>query len=405
MLANSKLRGAGTVAVLDLNNFHDEVHGAVLWSLQQFAGLDVRLYRPVWRWYFEHSISSFWSSQPRDPQLLIADLRKDHSIRHLIMTTSDWDFGKLGGELEAAWDERPHDAKFDITAIRHWAGDTNRFTGMAERGALALLGLGDHVANNLRQSVDELVGARREAGYDRAADAWGKVKIRTFIPVFPAGRFPHVGDSIFDPRPDGSNSMDMVVIQSTHFNQEHRNMNEIFTVLNSSLHEDPALWGYAPPNETTPRFTPLPDTSGVFKLYTVGATQSWPPEELSEVVMSRTSYAYPHFYAAMHAADLILPAFGGRDYETSRASSTMGVAGSSDVPILVSETQNAAYGWFCPAFGILRPDDMPEMEYVKLVRQGIIPWPTRGERERAMQDCMDAWTATNMDLWAELFTE
>jgi hypothetical protein len=115
---------------------------------------------------------------------------------------------------------------------------------------------------------------------------------------------------------------------------------------------------------TTPRFTPLPDTSGVFKLYTVGATQSWPPEELSEVVMSRTSYAYPHFYAAMHAADLILPAFGGRDYETSRASSTMGVAGSSDVslssgivprvsltsgqvPILVSETQNAAYGCVC----------------------------------------------------------
>jgi hypothetical protein len=48
---------------------------------------------------------------------------------------------------------------------------------------------------------------------------------------------------------------------------------------------------------------------------------------------------------------------------------------------------------------------MPEMEYVKLVRQGIIPWPTRGERERAMQDCMDAWTATNMDLWAELFAK
>lgn len=235
-LANSKLQGAGAVAVLDLNNFHDEVHGAVIWSLQQFAGLDVRLYRPAWRWYFEHSISSFWSSRPRDPQLLIADLREDHSIRHLIMTTSDWDFGKLGGELEAAWDERPHDAKFDITAVRHWAGDMNRFTGMAERGALALLGLGDHVANNLRQSVDEMLGAHREAGNDRAADAWGKVKIRTFIPVFPAGRFPHVGDSIFDPRPDGSNSMDMVVIQSTHFNEEHRNMNDIFTVLNSSLH-------------------------------------------------------------------------------------------------------------------------------------------------------------------------
>jgi hypothetical protein len=154
------------------------------------------------------------------------------------MTTADWDYDKLGSEIEAAWDDRPHDAKFDVTAIRHWAnpGETSRFTGMAERGALAMLGLGDHVVGVLRWTVDEVVSSHREAGRDQAADAWGNVKIRTFIPVFPAGRFPHVGDSIFDLRPDSSNAMDMVVIQSTHFNEQHRDMNAIFTVLNNSLH-------------------------------------------------------------------------------------------------------------------------------------------------------------------------
>ena len=47
--------------------------------------------------------------------------------------------------------------------------------------------------------------------------------------------------------------------------------------------------------------------------------------------MSRVGYSYPKFYGALHAADLVLPAFGKTTYDKDRASSTMGVAGTARV--------------------------------------------------------------------------
>lgn len=344
--------GRGAVAVYDWNDFHEEVHGPVLWSLTQFEGLDIRLYRRPWRWMFDLTIAHFWIASPKVPESFIIDLRNDHTIRHIIMTTSDWDWSKIGSDIEAAWDERPDEAKFDLTVIRHWANqdDTRRLTGMAKRRALAMIGLGHHVGRALRETVEKTIESLAIEGDDDAADAWSKVKIRTFVPVFPAGKFPEPGDEVFNRRSDNESAMNVVIIQSTHFDAAHRDMQSVFTVLNDSLHgksrsneilpglsnlptslEDPALWGYAAPTESTPYFSPLPSATGIFTLYTVGATPSRPPDVLREVVRTRTNYIYPHFYEAMHSADLILPAFGRTGYDVDRVSSTIGIAGSSEV--------------------------------------------------------------------------
>ena len=103
-----------SVAVFDYNGFHDEVHGAVLWSLTRFPGLNVRFYRKSWRYKFEQTIEGFWTTPPREPKSFIEDLRNDTTIRHVIMTTCDWDWYKVGNDLTDIWDARGEDEKFNV---------------------------------------------------------------------------------------------------------------------------------------------------------------------------------------------------------------------------------------------------------------------------------------------------
>ena len=104
----------GKVSVYDSHQFHDEVHGSILWALVQFSSLEILFYRPPWRWRFQEVIHSFWTEEPRDPKLFLDDLRSDPAIGHVVLATCDWEWKHIGGDLEVIWEDRDASHK-----IRH----------------------------------------------------------------------------------------------------------------------------------------------------------------------------------------------------------------------------------------------------------------------------------------------
>lgn len=77
-------------------------------------------------------------------------------------------------------------------------------------------------------------------------------------------------------------------------------------------------------------------------------------------------------------------------------------ANSRQVPLLITKRYADAYGWFCPEFGIIRPDNVSEIDYIAGVRRGDYPWPSRKSRLEKLRACQEEWTAKNMVVMAEL---
>lgn len=226
------------VAVFDHNGFHDEVHGAVLWTLKQFDGLDIRFYRGTWRYAFEETIAKFWTTLPKSPKTFIDDLNSDTSIRHVVMTTCDWDWYKVGDGIEQAWLARNDDEKFVVTCFRHWNSIhvVKDLGKMASWGAMSEVGLGDHVTKNLQGNAEwtaDFLTKWPEA--KPQSEGLLAMPIKTFIPVFPAETYPEEGDPMFDPRDDEDNSLNNAIIQSTTWDDAHRNLSGIYEDLRRHL--------------------------------------------------------------------------------------------------------------------------------------------------------------------------
>lgn len=59
--------------------------------------------------------------------------------------------------------------------------------------------------------------------------------------------------------------------------------------------------------------------------------------------------------------------------------------------------------WFCPAFVAIRPSGMTEMEYIRQVRAGLIPWKSKTQVQNDLAKCRYDWTTRNMQTFATLF--
>lgn len=69
---------------------------------------------------------------------------------------------------------------------------------------------------------------------------------------------------------------------------------------------------------------------------------------------------------------------------------------------MTTKNYSDAYGYFCPAFGIIRPDGESEIDHIAAIRKGQVQWGTRGERREALRLCQQEWTEKNMLTMAEL---
>jgi len=70
---------------------------------------------------------------------------------------------------------------------------------------------------------------------------------------------------------------------------------------------------------------------------------------------------------------------------------------------VLSADRFLVFRYFCPAFAVLRPPEMEEMQYVEMVRAGLVPWQSHETNAQAMAECQADWTVENMRMFAELF--
>ena len=219
-----------SVAVITTSGFHKEIYGLLLWVLTRFSGLDIRFYnRPVPEIQkettegFEKLIAPFWNSaKDRDIENLLEDLRRDASIRYVVMTTCSWDLAYFGDELTEIWDHRRDTEKFTIGCIRHWDHDQvdKRMAGFAARDALGVLVLGE-------QLLDTTVGGFEE---HRREDVrmTTLTPVETLVPVFPM----EVRHGAFEDRADAH--LNEAVIQSRWWGGS-RDLNKTYEDLNKYL--------------------------------------------------------------------------------------------------------------------------------------------------------------------------
>ncbi|ORX41231.1 hypothetical protein BD324DRAFT_51549 [Kockovaella imperatae] len=294
---------------------------------------------------------------------------------------------------------------------------------------VSMIGLGKHVSTYLEHNRQVTVSAMKDK---TKKEALGGIKIDSFTPFFPAALGTNENDALFklsEQRSKDDVKLDIAVIQCSFWDDVHRNLSGIFADLERHFEADPTAWGYRPITADVDYYEPIPDHPSRFQLYFLGASKPPFESKWKEVVGVRQNLKYSLFYGALNAADIVLPSFGTARYDISRASSTMGVAASASVspqlagsalqvncskadhlpfgprqaPLLVPQSYIDAYGYLCPAFGVLRKDGLSEIDYVAEVRRGAIPWESRRSREEALSRCQEDWTAKNMYVLSRLF--
>ncbi len=236
--ANALLSGK-TVAIYDYEQFHEEVHGSILWTFNQFDdNLKVKFYRPGWRWQFAAVIESWWTEQPLPPTQFWEDLESSSSdIRYVFIPTIDFegrDWKDIQPKLRAIWNARQPEERFTIIGLRHWGAYdlTQESLWWAERDALSFLTLGDHVTNHLRGNK-----AWNAGHYPNAEDkeALERIRVETYIPAFP----PDVSDmddfGNTGAGGSGVEGLNKALVQSGNFDTGHRAMKPLFDELRDDV--------------------------------------------------------------------------------------------------------------------------------------------------------------------------
>jgi hypothetical protein len=234
----SALGGSGgRVAILDSHSYHDEVHSSFLWTLSQFADLDTIIYRPPWRFGMDEAIQHFFAEPLKDPNTFIADLNADSTIKTIVLTTCDLEYAQEWiPQLEVAWTQRSTNNKFSLVCVRHWTGASiaKDYAFFAERDAVVMLGLGDHVKSALEYSVTQAIkDIERFPGNEQRIAGLQRMPIRTYIPIF-SPQF----DALEEDRNSSSYRAEVLtsaIIQSTHWDEKHRAMQSTMDMLTVAL--------------------------------------------------------------------------------------------------------------------------------------------------------------------------
>ena len=237
--ANALLNGNHTIAIFEHEQFHEEVHGSVLWTFTQFTDIRVEIYRPPWRFGFDGVIKSWWPSQPLPKAQFWDDLERDSSIRWIFIPTIDYmksNFEDISPRLQKAWEARQPQDRFTIIGLRHWGSRdmSKEIAWWAERDAISFLALGDHVSLAVRESLVWGSGEYFE-GQPEAQEAITRVRVETYIPIFPPD-YEDV-DDLGNPLPGGSvaEGLNKALIQSSNFDTGHRAMAPLFDELRDDI--------------------------------------------------------------------------------------------------------------------------------------------------------------------------
>ncbi|RPD62107.1 hypothetical protein L226DRAFT_546001 [Lentinus tigrinus ALCF2SS1-7] len=285
----------------------------------------------------------------------------DGGVDLIVLGTCQYDLPYWYDALKDAWDRRDADHKFSIVCYVHNARDMEWQRWIpywAQRNAIRLLAIGDHVAKAFRDKFAEAADSRDPSLF--AAD-FEHVPVDVHIPVLDIPNLPVK---------EAPRHLVRAVIQGK-FEIERRDYVRIFQELIESLYEDPAAWGYHPLEDRT-AFEPNHESAiPPFQLLLVGSQYLGVPGELENVVVVHRDLPYKEFYNLIANSDIVLPAFADNSYYEIRASSTVALATELNVPMLVTNRTRRTYGFIDDdRIVVTRPAAMSEVQALKALRTG-----------------------------------
>ncbi|KAJ7691577.1 hypothetical protein B0H17DRAFT_934873 [Mycena rosella] len=361
------------VAIASTFDDHHNVYLSLVWTLQRVmdrspSGGALQVYAPVpFKFGFQEIVDTLqlYRGEVRNPSALIDDINSNkgaEGIDIVVLGTCEVDLHNAWAkDLLAAWDARDAAHKFMLVCMVHniqSASWQDSITDWAQRGAIRILPISEHVATAFRRSflasADSPDAVIRSAGYEH-------IRIDVHIPIFDLPRAVN-----FKP----SRTLSDAVIQGT-FSLTRGDYIEFFAELKESLARNSKVWGYLPQTvDSAPYAVDTTLRDPPFRLFIIGSGELTVPQELKNIVSLHMGLNYTDFYALMHTMDICVPAFAPKDgYYDVQASSTIAMAVECNVPILVTERIKEAYIYINddrPA--VTRPAAMREVEALRALR-------------------------------------
>ncbi|KZO90813.1 hypothetical protein CALVIDRAFT_558495 [Calocera viscosa TUFC12733] len=359
------------VAVVEQEEFHMEVLGAVIHDLQRL-GIKPRVFRSSpYLYRFGEVLHRFF---PDGYENIVQN-----------KTTGVFQPGPLEDAIRAG--------QYDVVVLNscHWAlwWETHIFMALNESNVHVVCLLHTPNEEGIGQAKKQYgqLGAQgrltalalsphtRDAGmnvFDKWATeeqdvSWDRIPVQYFVPLFPALEDPHAIHKSTIPS--------KFVIQGS-IDTLRRDYDGLIAELLERMKSDLHSWGYRQEKDGSP-FIPLkkPAHGTVpppFTLHLIGHSIREPkiPDEMTNVVHIRDSPDFSEFYGTLSEMDVLIPAFSADTYLTSVASSSIPAALMTRTPILASPAHLRAYAYLAPPAVIVRPSSMTDAEAISLLRAG-----------------------------------
>ncbi|EJT99475.1 hypothetical protein DACRYDRAFT_117719 [Dacryopinax primogenitus] len=361
------------VAVVEQEEFHNEVLGAVLSDLLRL-GVRPQVYRSVpylyrfgdvlQRFYpygFDQSIVKNEDTGVFQPGP-VEDAIRAGEYDLVILNSCHWAiwwetniFMALNSSdahviciLHTPHEEGIGKARFQYSAL----GAQGRFTGLS-------------LSTHTQDAAMKLFDKWADKEHDRS---WDKIPVEYFVPIFPA---------ISDPQAIHKSRIPSKFVIQGSIDTLRRNYDGLIAELLQIMKADLHSWGYYQEKEGSP-FLPLkkPAHGAIpppFNLHLIGHSIREPkiPDEMVNVVHIRDSPDFEEFYGTLAEMDVLIPAFSADLYLTAVASSSIPAAVMTRTPILASPAHLRAYGYLAPPAVIVRPSSMSDAEAISRLRAGL----------------------------------
>ncbi|EMD34839.1 hypothetical protein CERSUDRAFT_117047 [Gelatoporia subvermispora B] len=359
------------IAVASQFGYHFDVYMALVWSLETVlrrhgSGSDVRIRIFAQPFYYGFrdivaKLDLFRGTYHPHEQFMeaITGETGDGAIDLIVIGTCEVDLPNWHSDLLAAWDARDQDHKFKVACIVHNVPDRRwqvHISDWAQRDSLRLIAISEHVQRTFQLENDQHAESSDPAVYSAG---YQHIQVDTHPPVLD---IPDLPDKPLN------RTLSKAVIQGT-FQSLRRDYTGFFSDMITSLHEDPAAWGYQP-LDGRESFLPDPRSSDpAFQLYLVGSGWIDIPPELTYMVNIYRDLDYSEFYSVVADMDVVVPAFSEFTYYTMQASSTVAMAVELDVPILATARFRQAHSYTDDDRAIVtRPAAMREVAALKALR-------------------------------------
>ncbi|KAK6337884.1 hypothetical protein TWF696_001362 [Orbilia brochopaga] len=228
-----------------------------------------------------------------------------------------------------------------------------------DRGRMTFLTLSPHVAQYVRQNIEERWQMAPIKEDPRSINGKGVFMTEPFIPVFE------------DPR----------LFSETMF----KNITGPFAAIPGKY--EPFRRNYSSIFEhMTEHFDIIRATNATLRLPGYG---DWPPEipaQLADYVFMHSHYDFPAYFSLLSRSMAIVPAFATHKYFEDRASSTVATSVIAGVPIVATRELLRSYSYIDAESAWLQGDDEEEiMTWLRVLELGREEWEVKKRRVRALR--------------------